>query len=601
VCSESCPSDDVLAAFVLGDLPEEVLDSIREHQERCARCEFRACQLDEQIDPVIETIRRTISRQRDSDQGFVGDDPADEPIVRTDRVGPEGRCISFGGPDQASAPLAGELPSRERGLVAHERTNIPQPILPDYEIGESLLGRGSMGVVYKARHRKLNRVVALKMIAGSSSRASELFQIEAKAVAHLQHPNIVQIFDIGNSDGQPFLALEFVEGGSLDQRIAGHPQPPKFAAEMVRTLARAADYAHRQGIVHCDLKPSNILVTPDGIPKIADFGVARWLESENQWGHDGDIVGTPCYMAPEQASGQVKSVGPATDVYSLGVILYEMLTGRPPHHASTSLEILTLVCEQEPVSPRQIQPRLPRDLETIVLKSLRKEPAKRYTDARSLAEDLDRFLTGEPILARRISRVERSYLWARRHRRSLSLVTIITAFWLVILGLALFRHSTLVPWYYAKPQFESRAAPELRPVTPNKTIVQADGSIRLGAASAAIHGDSLVFEAPFGNLGYWHSKNDRAVWTFQVYRPATFTLSVDYACIDADAGNRYEVAIGDTLFRGVVTGTGSYLDYRVIAIGKLELAAGTHRLEVRPGGPIKRALFDLRAVTLVPR
>jgi eukaryotic-like serine/threonine-protein kinase len=601
VDSELCPSDQVLAAFILGDLPEEVLDSIREHQERCARCELRASQLDDEVDPVIDTIRRTVSRQRDTARESGLDVSSDDSDMRTDSPGPEGSWIAAGGPEQTSPPHETVLPAGERGTTARERVNIAQPVLPDYEIGESLLGRGGMGVVYKARHRKLNRLVALKMIAGSSNRASELFQIEAKAVARLQHPNIVQIFDIGNSDGQPFLALEFVEGGSLDQRIAGQAQPARFAAEMVRTLARAADYAHRQGIVHCDLKPSNILITPEGIPKIADFGVARWTESENQWGADGDIVGTPCYMAPEQARGQVQNVGPATDVYSLGVILYEMLTGRPPHCASTSTETLSLVCEQDPIPPRQIQPRLPRDLETVVLKSLRKEPFRRYADARSLAEDLDRFLTGEPILARRISRIERSYLWVRRHRASLSLVTVITAFWLVILGLVHHRYSTVVNWYYSKPVIESRPAPEPRPVTPAKTIIQADGSIRLGAASAAIHGDSLIFEAPFGNLGYWHSVNDRAVWTFQVYKSATFTLSMDYACFDGNAGNRYDVAIDDALFKAVVAGTGSYLNYRVIAIGELKLEAGTHHLEVRPGGPLNGALFDLRAVTLVPR
>ena len=183
----------------------------------------------------------------------------------------------------------------------------------------------------------------------------------------------------------------------------------------------------------------------------------------------------------------------------------------------------------------------------------------------------------------------------------MGLVTAITAFWLMILGVVHYRYSTLIQWYYAGPSSESRIAAPVKSVTPAKTIVQADGSIRLGAASAAIHGDSLIFEPPFGNLGYWHSRNDRAVWTFQVDRPATFTLSIDYSCIDANAGNRYEVAIGDALFKGAVAGTGSYYIYRVIPVGELKLEAGSHRLEIRPGGPIRGALFDLRTVSLVPR
>jgi serine/threonine protein kinase len=596
-----CPSDETLAAFILGDLPENILDTIREHQEACSRCELRARQLDDRIDPVIDNIRRTVAQKIASN----GPSAADE--LKPDAV-PEIRewaCVADNdlpsGRDPRLVALNTDWPDGSRGPLAGEPASVKQPSLPDYEIGESLLGRGSMGIVFKARHRRLDRVVALKMIAGKSEQAAELFQIEARAVAHLQHPNIVQIFDIGNNDGQPFLALEFVEGGSLDQRIAGQPQPPRIAAELVRTLALAADYAHRQGIVHCDLKPSNILINLDGIPKIADFGVARWLESEKLWGQDGEIVGTPRYMAPEQASGKIRTVGPRTDIYSLGVILYEMLTGRPPHYSSTSFETLRLVCEHEPVSPRQLQPRLPRDLETIVLKSLRKEPGERYADARLLAEDLDRFLTGNPILARRISRIEHAFIWAKRHQTALSLFTVITAFWLAIMGIFHFRYGAPASRHHSEPRIGRRAEPNMQPVIPPQTIVQNDGSIRLGAAAAVIHGDSLVFEAPFGNLGFWHSNNDCAIWTFQVDRSATFSLALDYACADSVAGNTYEAVIADAVFRGVVTGTGSFVSYRVTTIGELELPAGTHRLEVRPIEPIHGSLFDLRAVTLVPR
>jgi eukaryotic-like serine/threonine-protein kinase len=605
VHTDLCPSDDVLAAFSLGDLAEEVLDTIRKHQERCARCEFRARQFDDQIDPVIETIRRTISRKADSDRLSGVNEPLDQSVTRQDWNAADGPHISGRasgrGLDHVFGLSGGDISGGVQGHPANERAITSCPILPDYEIGESILGRGSMGVVYKARHLKLNRVVALKMMAGEFSRASELFQIEAKAVARLQHPNIVQIFDIGNNDGQPFLALEFVEGGSLDQRIAGHPQPARFAAETVRTLARAADYAHRQGIVHCDLKPSNILITPDGVPKIADFGVAKWLGSTDLWAQDGDIVGTPRYMAPEQASGEISTVGPGTDVYSLGVILYEMLTGRPPRDSSTSLEMLTLVRDHEPVSPRQVQPRLPRDLETIVLKSLRKEPAKRYADAKSLAEDLDRFLTGIPILARRISRVERAIIWAKQRRTALSLFTAITAFWLVILGLFHYRYSTLASRRYSEPRIGSRGEPSMQPVTSPNTVIQDDGSIRLGAAAAVIQGDSLAFQAAFGNLGFWRSTNDRATWTFQLRQREKFTLSLDYACPDSIAGNTYEATVAGAVFRGVVAGTTTCSNYRVTTIGEMELPTGIHRLEVRSAGPIHISLFDLRAVILKPR
>ena len=559
-------------------------------------------QLDDHIDPVIETICRTIARKSTSNGAPCADESVSQ-FASADR-----ECSLLADNEWADKLEHGLAPSildgtpRPAGSPAFDPATANQPKLPDYEIEESLLGRGSMGVVYKARHLKLNRVVALKMIAGKSNQASELFQIEAKAVARLQHPNIVQIFDIGNNDGQPFLALEFVEGGSLDQRIAARPQPPRIAAEMVRTLALAAEYAHRQGIVHCDLKPANILITPDGIPKIADFGVAKWLESADQWSHDGDVVGTPRYMAPEQASGLINSIGPCTDIYSLGVILYEMLTGRPPHYSSTSFETLTLVREQEPVSPRQLQPRLPRDLETIALKCLRKEPAKRYGDAKLLAEDLDRFLSGNPILARRISRAERGFIWAKKHQMSMSLFTVITVFWLVILGLFYHRHSTLMRWYHSELTSVSAVEPTIQAGNHPETVRQSiDGTINLTPATAAIFGATLAYESRFGNLGLWRSNNDRAIWTFQIDRPGTFRLSLVFSCSPDSAGNHYEVRVGDTIYHGATASTGAWSNFQSFSIGDLNLPAGVHRLVVRPEVPIREALFDLREITVVPR
>jgi len=473
--------------------------------------------------------------------------------------------------------------------------------LPDYEVGEFLLGKGGMGVVYKARHLKLNRIVALKMMAGNSSKYSAIFQSEAKAVAQLQHPNIVQIFEIGDYEDQPFLALEFVDGGSLEAKIAGTPQPPRRAAEMLRTLALAADYAHRQGIVHCDLKPSNILISPEGVLKLTDFGVAKWGESDDRWNQDGPIIGTPRYMAPEQASGRNDHVGPATDIYSLGVILYEMLTGRTPHYSATSFETLTLVCEQEPVPPRQLQPRLPRDLETIVLKCLRKEPAKRYTDAKALAEDLERFLSGKPILARPIGLAERSLKWAKRHQMVSSLI-LLSILWLTTTGLIFWRYHTTLHAYYTELKNAGLIEPKSIPGNHPETVTQGPGgTIRLSAETAAIYGNTLVYESHFGNLGYWHSGSDRAAWTFRVTRPGTFSLYLEYSSTDQSSGNTYEVRLDDSLIHhGTVGTTGAFANFRTSFMRELNLTRGTHRVEIRGAHTLINALFDLRSVTLVP-
>ena len=310
------------------------------------------------------------------------------------------------------------------------------PQIPGYVVlGE--LSRGGMGVVYHAHDKNLNRPVALKMIlAGARAGAQERrrFRTEAEAVARLQHPGIVQIYDIGEHEGSPFLSLEFCAGGSLAARLNGQPLPPTPAAHMLKHLALAVQAAHQQGILHRDLKPANVLLTSGKrltaeaddtggatLPlagcaaKITDFGLAKMLNDSAGPTLSGEILGTPSYMAPEQSQSQTTRVGPAADVYALGAILFEMLTGRPPFRGATVLETLDQVRSQEPVGPRRLQPKVPRDLETICLKCLQKQPGKRYATAQALADDLHRFLTGQPIEARPVGPLERSGRWCRRH------------------------------------------------------------------------------------------------------------------------------------------------------------------------------------------
>jgi WD40 repeat protein len=292
----------------------------------------------------------------------------------------------------------------------------PVPTINGYEIlGE--LGRGGMGVVYRARQVLLNRPCVLKMIlagAHADALAALRFLAEAEAVARLKHPNVIQIHHIGEADGLPYLELEYVEGGSLDGRLDGTPWPAGRAAGLVEVLARGVAEAHRQGIVHRDLKPSNVLMSADGTPKIADFGLAKALNADAGLTATDSIMGSPGYMAPEQAEGKARQVGPLADVYALGAILYVLLTGRPPFRGATVLETLEQAKTAEPVSPRRLLPGLPRDIETIALKCLRKDPAKRYDSASALGDDLHRFQSGEPIVARPVSAWERAARWARR-------------------------------------------------------------------------------------------------------------------------------------------------------------------------------------------
>jgi serine/threonine-protein kinase len=295
------------------------------------------------------------------------------------------------------------------------------PQVPGYRV-EALLGRGGMGVVYKAWHLRLNRPVALKMLlAGPCARPTELerFLREAQAVAALGHPNIVRLYDVGDVGGRPYFTMELVEGGNLADQIEEIPQPAHRAAALVATLADAIQAAHQSGIVHRDLKPGNILLARDGTPKVTDFGLARRLEGNAGLTLSGTPVGTPGYMAPEQALGKRAVIGPATDVYGLGVILYEMLTGVAPFHADSPAATLHKVLTEEPMPPARLNPQVPRDLATICLKCLHKEPGGRYATARELADDLRRFLNDEAIRARPPGPWERGWRWLR-HRPALA-------------------------------------------------------------------------------------------------------------------------------------------------------------------------------------
>jgi eukaryotic-like serine/threonine-protein kinase len=333
---------------------------------------------------------------------------------------------------QLGAVLPGLTTSLTAGATAPPATRLPQ--LPGYEV-EAVLGRGGMGVVYRARQRALDRPVAIKMLlAGPCASSQELgrFRRETAALACLRHPNIVQVYDAGDAGGAPYLAMELVEGGSLAQKLAGTPQPGRPAAALVSALAVAVEVAHKSGIVHRDLKPANILLTADGTPKVSDFGLARRLGGQDVLTRTGAALGTPSYMAPEQARGQAGAIGPAADVYALGAILYELITGRPPFRAETAAETIRQVMDQEPVPPSRLNHTVPRDLETICLKCLHKEPHKRYATAAALAEDLDIFLRGEAIAARPEGPAARL---ARRVRRrpALSAAVAVSALLLCVL------------------------------------------------------------------------------------------------------------------------------------------------------------------------
>jgi len=401
----------------------------------------RECSTDAELRRRVEALLLAHDQPDSSlDQPIVG--PASHGIVPPTRAEDNGREGTGTerpiGASEESDPTIGVPPNADSSSddATWELTNRAVPTVSGYEIlGE--LGRGGMGVVYRARQILLNRPCVLKMIlagAHACDEATVRFQAEAEAVARLQHPNIVQIHNIGQADGLPFFELEYIDGGSLDRRLDGTPWPAKRAATLVEALALGVAEAHRLGIVHRDLKPGNILLMADGTPKITDFGLAKSLTTDSGLTATDSIMGSPSYMAPEQAEGKTKHVGVLADVYALGAILYELLTGRPPFRGASVLETLEQVKTTEPVPPSRLVPRLPRDVQTIALKCLQKEPGKRYDSAAALAEDLRRFHGGEPIVARPVPPWERAWRWCGRHPAPASLTATIVL--VTSLGLA---------------------------------------------------------------------------------------------------------------------------------------------------------------------
>jgi WD40 repeat protein/tRNA A-37 threonylcarbamoyl transferase component Bud32 len=339
---------------------------------------------------------------------------------------------------KSEGPAPGDAPSsktNEATLTFRERAlRSPRDIIHrfgDYELLQEI-ARGGMGIVFKARQVKLNRIVAVKMILSGQLAGPEdveRFHVEAEAAAQLDHPGIVPIYEVGHDEGQYFFSMGFVDGQSLSKKVAEGPLPAREAAGIVRDVADAVHYAHDKGVIHRDLKPGNILLDKAGKARVTDFGLAKLIESSSELTGTGQILGTPSYMPPEQATGQVNDVGRASDVYSLGAILYCLLTGRPPFQAANPLETLLQVQKQQPVPPTQLNPNIPPDLDTIALKCLDKSPSRRYPTANALAEELNRYLEGRPILARRVSRAERFWRWCKREPVLASLtMAVIVAF-----------------------------------------------------------------------------------------------------------------------------------------------------------------------------
>ena len=348
-----------------------------------------------------------------------------------DQVGPQD--LETAGPSteqpHPDSPVVTQHQSTQTSATVASGADLASRLFGDYEILDEI-ARGGMGVVYRARQISLKRTVALKKIlSGQLARADDLkrFQIEAEAAAQLDHPGIVPVYDFGQVDGQYYFSMAYIEGDDLAKRIRERPMEPEASAAMMIKIAQAVGYANAQGVIHRDLKPSNVLLDQAGEPKVTDFGVAKQQTNDSELTVQGQILGTPSYMPPEQAAGSGEQVDQRSDVYALGAILYALLTCRPPFQAATALETVSQVLEQEPVPISQMNASIPRDLETICLKCLQKDPAKRYVSADALAEDLRRYLSDEPILARPPTRLEQLGRWVRKNKTTAISTAVVAA------------------------------------------------------------------------------------------------------------------------------------------------------------------------------
>lgn len=411
--SQTCPSKEQIADWLAGELDEDQRELVNAHLGSCRDCRDRLRAMTAFLfDRTDADNRRNLSKQ---DPTVTPMEVESCPACGTSlnqTVSPKQTITSRVKPTDSSLQATVILDTVHRVSLLEQEL----PEIPGY-ICEEMIGRGGMGVVYRARQTALNRPVALKMIVtGRHATVQQLarFHIEAEALACLTHENIVQIYEFGEHESGPYLALELVEGDPLDVMLREKTYTPKEAARLCLLLARAMHLAHSRGVVHRDLKPANILLTKTGQPKITDFGLAKRLSEDSKWTKTDSVMGTPYYMAPEQAQGDTHAVGPLADVYSLGTVMYELLTGDPPFTGENMAELLNQICHQPPKSIRRLKPEVPKDLETICLRCLEKDGGKRYQTAEDLAGDLERFLENRPILARPIGPVERIGKWVKR-------------------------------------------------------------------------------------------------------------------------------------------------------------------------------------------